>query len=67
MELVLYAVFVFAYFFLVLHFLGGWIKRLFDENRSLYGLVALALIIAQGVALETLTTALLRVIRRRLR
>ena len=67
MELVLYAVFVFAYYFLVLHFLGGWIKRVFDESRSLYGLVALALIIVQGVALETLTTALLRVIRRRLR
>jgi len=67
MELVLYAVFVFACFFLVLHFLGGWIKRVSDENRILYGLVALALIIVQGVALEMLTTALLKVIRRRLR
>ena len=65
MELVVYAVFVLAYFFLVLHFLGGWIKHVFDQNKTLYGFVALALIIVQGVALEMLTTALLRVIRSR--
>ena len=64
-ELVVYALFVFAYFFLVLHFLGGWIKHIFDVNKTLYGFVALALIIVQGIALEMLTTALLRVIRRR--
>lgn len=65
MELAVYAVFVFAYFFLVLHFLGGWIKQVFDQNKTLYGFVALALIIVQGVALEMLTTTLLRVIRSR--
>ena len=65
MELVVYAVFVLAYFFLVLHFLGGWIKHVFDQNKTLYAFVALGLIIVQGVALEMLTTALLRVIRSR--
>ncbi len=64
-ELSVYAVFVFAYFFLVLHFLGGWIKNVFDQNKTLYAFVALALIIVQGVALEMLTTGLLRVIRSR--
>jgi hypothetical protein len=63
-ELIVYAVFVFAYFFLVLHFLGDSVKHIFDENRTLYAVVALGLIIVQGVALEALTTALLRVIRR---
>jgi hypothetical protein len=63
-ELMVYAIFVFAYFFLVLHFLGDWVKHIFDENRTLYAVVALGLIIAQGVVLEALTTALLRVIRR---
>ena len=63
-ELIVYAVFVFAYFFLVLHFLGDWVKHLFDGNRTLYAVVALGLIITQGVALEALTTALLRLIRR---
>ena len=57
--------FVFAYFFLVLHFLGGWIKHIFDQNKTLYAFVALGLIIAQGVGLEMLTTGLLRVIRSR--
>jgi hypothetical protein len=64
-ELAVYAVFVFAYFFLVLHFLGSWVKHVFDQNKTLYAFVALALIIAQGVGLEMLTTALLRMIRRR--
>jgi len=64
-ELVVYAIFVFAYFFLVLHFLGGWIKHVFDQNKTLYGFMALALILVQGVALETLTTVLLRMIRSR--
>ena len=65
MELAVYAIFVFAYFFLVLHFLGGWIKHIFDQNKTLYAFVALGLIIAQGVGLEMLTTGLLRVIRSR--
>jgi hypothetical protein len=64
-ELAVYAVFVFAYFFLVLHFLGGWIKHIFDQNRTLYAFVALGLIITQGVVLEMLTTGLLQFIRRR--
>ena len=63
-ELVVYAVFVFAYFFLVLHFLGHWVKILSDQYRSLYAVVALALIVVQGIALEMLTTALLKLIRR---
>ena len=64
-ELAVYAIFVFAYFFLVLHFFGGWIKHLFHQNKTMYAFVALALIIVQGVALEMLTTGLLRVIRSR--
>jgi hypothetical protein len=63
-ELVTYAVFVFAYFFLVLNFLGHWLKQLFDQQRTLYAVVALALIVVQGVALEMLTTALWKLIRR---
>ena len=64
-EMAVYTVFVFAYFFLVLHFLGDWIKHIFDQNKTLYAFVALALIIVQGVGLEMLTTGLLRVIRSR--
>jgi len=64
-ELAVYAVFVFAYFFLVLHFLGSWIKHIFDQNKTLYAFAALGLIIGQGVGLEMLTTGLLRLIRTR--
>lgn len=66
-ELAVYAVFVLGYFFLVLHFLGDRLKQVFDEDKILYAILALALIIAQGILLEMLTSALLRVIRRKVR
>ena len=62
-EVVVYAGLVAAYFFLVLHFLGGWLVELYDRDKRLYALVALVLIICQGVLLETITTTLLRFIR----
>jgi fucose permease len=65
LELAVYGAFVFAYFFLVLRFLGSWLKHSFDQNRVVYAVVALVLIVLQGAVLETLTTRLLRWIRRR--
>ena len=59
LELVVYAVLVTGYFFLVLHFLGGALRNLFETNKTTYAIVALALIIGQGVLLEVLSTALL--------
>ena len=64
-ELVVYAFFVLAYFFLVLHFLGERVKHIFDDNKTHYAILTLALIVVQGVFLETLTSALLRVIHRK--
>ena len=64
LELVVYAVFVSAYFFLVLHFLGDWLKNVFDGNKILYAVLALALIGVQGFLLEIVSSALLRVFRR---
>ena len=63
-ELPVYAGFVAAYFFLVLHFLGGWIKQVFDDSKILYAILALALISMQGFVLGMLTSALLGAIRR---
>lgn len=54
-EIIVYAVFVLAYYFLVLNFLGAWLKELFDEHRAEYAVVALVLMIAQGALLELLT------------
>ncbi len=62
-ELVVYGVLVVGYFFLVLHFLGNYLHRLFEQDRKTYAFVALLLIIGQGIVLEMLTTFLLNLIR----
>ena len=58
-EVIVYAALVVGYFFLVLRFLGDPLNRLFDNSLVLYGLVALGLIVAQGVVLEFVTAFLL--------
>lgn len=62
-EFFLYAALVFAYYFLVLRFLGGWLERLFASDRKFYAAIALLLIVCQGVLLETLTRFLLSFIK----
>ena len=64
-ELAVYSVFVFLYFLLVLHFLGGWLKGLFDQHRAAYAAAGLAVVLVQAVALEVLTSSLLKYIRKR--
>jgi len=64
-ELAIYALLVVGYFFLVLHFLGGWLQQLEVHHRNTYGGVAILLIIGQAVVLENVTTLLLRLIRGR--
>jgi len=64
-ELVVYAVFVTAYFFLVLHYLSGWLQDLHLNHVKLYAAVTIVLIIGQAVLLESVTTWLLRLFRGR--
>jgi len=64
-ELAIYAVLVVAYFFLVLHFLGGWLHQLEAHHRYTYAGVAILLMIGQAVVLQNVTTLLLRLIRSR--
>ncbi len=64
-ELVIYVVFVTVYFFLVLHFLAGWLQDLHLYHVKLYALMAIVLIIGQAVLLESITTWLLRLLRGR--
>ena len=63
LEIAIYSVLVVAYFLLVLHFLGGWLKDRFDHDRWEYAFVALGLMLGQAVVLETVTTLLLRLTR----
>jgi hypothetical protein len=64
-ELAIYAFLVVAYFFLVLHFLGGWLYQLESQHRYIYASVAILLMIGQAVVLQNVTTFLLRFIRGR--
>jgi uncharacterized membrane protein YqjE len=62
-ELAVYAVFVTGYFFLVLHFLSGWLQDLHLNHVKIYATITIVLIIGQAVVLESVTTWLLRMLR----
>jgi hypothetical protein len=62
-ELAVYAIFVTGYFFLVLHYLSGWLQDLHLHHVKFYALVTIVLIIGQAVLLESVTTWLLRLLR----
>jgi hypothetical protein len=59
-ELVIYAVLVAGYFFVVLRFFAGRLHNLEQHHMAIYGLVAIGLIVAQAIVLEIVTTWLLR-------
>jgi hypothetical protein len=63
-ELVIYAVLVTGYFFLVLHVLGNWLYRLETQHRVIYAFVSILLIAGQAVVLDAVTTVLFRLLRR---
>lgn len=63
LELLIYALLVSVYVLLVLNYMGGWLKDLYDHGKTRYAVICLLLIIGQGVVLETVTSALLRFIR----
>jgi hypothetical protein len=63
LELPLYAVLMAAYAFFVLHYMGEWLFGLFRDDRKLYAVTALALIVGQGFLLEIVARALLGLVR----
>jgi len=58
-EVLVYAVLVVAYFFLVLRLLGKPLQQLFSANLVLYAFVALGLIVVQSAVLEVITSFLI--------
>jgi hypothetical protein len=66
-ELLIYAALIAVYFFLVLRFLGDWLKALFLYRRDLYAVVAILLMIGQAVGLEFVTNILATFLRLRKR
>lgn len=63
LELFIYTLLISVYVLLVLNFLSGWLKNLYDQGKTRYAIICLLLIIGQGVALEAVTSLLLRFIR----
>ena len=63
-ELAIYAVLVGGYLLVVLRGLDLPLAELYRHRRTAYAFAALALMLAQGVALEMLTGFLLRLFRR---
>ncbi len=59
-ETVIYIPAVGLFFFLVLRYGSPHLTRLYHENLTLYAVLALILIIAQGTVLELFTSWLLR-------
>lgn len=57
-ELLVYALLVVGYFFLVLRLLAEPLQRLFGEDLIFYAVMALGLMVAQAVALEWVTSFL---------
>jgi hypothetical protein len=58
-ELVLYAALVIVYAYTVIQFLVQPLAGFYAEDRTLYAVLALALIVGQGVFLEEVTTFLI--------
>ena len=61
-QLAIFTALVVSYFFLVLSFFSHGLKELFDQNKLVYALVAWALMAAQGLVLEVIAAALLKVV-----
>ena len=55
-ELLIYSVLVVVYFFVVLRLLGDPLYRLFSNQLVVYAVLALVLIVAQAVVLESVTS-----------
>ena len=58
-ELIVYAILVVAYFFLILRTLGPWLTDLYDSNLRVYAVASLVLIVVQAVILEAITSFLI--------
>lgn len=63
LELLIYGILLVAYFLLVLHYLGGWFKELYDHDRTLFAVMALVIMIGQTVVLELASSFLIWFVR----
>jgi hypothetical protein len=64
-EMVVYAILIACYFLLVLHLLGPSLAQIAREHVRWYAVLCVALVLGQSIALESITTLLLRLLRGR--
>jgi len=62
-ELVVYTLLLVVYFFAVLRYLSHILTDLYLTQTVIYAVLGLALIVAQGVVLEAVTSFLIRILR----
>ena len=55
-QMVIYAILVTIYLYVVWRYLGDWLLELYHENLPLYAVVCLAFIVVQAVVLDNATT-----------
>lgn len=58
-ELAIYGVLIVIYLFVVLRTLSGTLAGLAEDQRAVYAVASLGLIVAQGLLLEVLTSFLM--------
>ncbi len=58
-----YGVLLVIYFFTVLRYLGDYLTSLYNNSLTVYAILALVLIVVQGVMLEALTSYLMKLLR----
>ena len=59
LEVLLYATFAIAYFFLVLRWLSDPLVALAEESRIAYAVIGLIIIVLQGILLDWLTSQIM--------
>lgn len=59
LQLIIYAVLVTVYLFIILRYLSDWLLDLYQTNLPLYAFLSLLFIILQAVLLDWLTTFLM--------
>ena len=63
LEMVVYGALLVIYFFVVLRYLGDFLTNLYSNSLVTYAILALVLIVVQGVFLEALTSYLVKLLR----
>ena len=64
-ETAIYSALVSGYALIALHYCGQWMKDLYDHHLYWYAVVALGIMIGQGLMLELVTTFIFRLLRRK--